>query len=214
MKKNSYIVLGILVAAISIFLVATYFQKSKEKEQIERFAELQKEYLVRSYSPTLGSANAPVTIVEFFDPECEACRAAYPLMKEVLQNANGKAQLVLRYMTFHKNSAHAVSMLEAARKQGKYWEALEVMFARQPEWASHESPKPELLISYMKGIGLDIERLQDSMKDTEIQSKIMQDRDDGARLEVRSTPTVFVNGRLISDLTYSALMDAINKYSK
>ena len=117
-------------------------------------------------------------------------------------------------MTFHPHSNYAITILESARKQGKYWEALNVMFEKQPIWGSHEAPKPELLLTYMKDLGLNLQQLQDSMKDQEIQSKILQDRDDGARLGVNATPTVFVNGHKMTTLSNESLLEAINKGAK
>ena len=41
--------------------------------------------LIRPHSPVLGPADAPVTLVEFFDPSCEACRAFHPVVQEIHQ---------------------------------------------------------------------------------------------------------------------------------
>jgi protein-disulfide isomerase len=71
--------------------------------------------LIRPHSPTLGPAQAPVTIVEFFDPECEACRAMYPIVKQVMADFDGRVRLVIRYMPLHRNSVYAALLLEASR---------------------------------------------------------------------------------------------------
>jgi len=72
---------------------------------------------VRDYSPVIGLENAPVTIVEFFDPSCEGCRAMYPYVKEILAEYPDNVRLVLRYVLFHGGSEEAVRILEAARNQ-------------------------------------------------------------------------------------------------
>ena len=88
--------------------------------------------LVRPHSPRLGPEPAKVTVVEFFDPECESCRAMYPIVKQVMSEFEGRMLLVIRYMPLHQNSVYAASLLEASRAQNKYWEFLEEMLARQP----------------------------------------------------------------------------------
>ena len=52
-------------------------------------------------------------------------------------------RLVVRYAPLHQGSDTAVKILEAARLQGKYWEAVEKAMAFQPQWASHDHPRPE-----------------------------------------------------------------------
>jgi len=56
------------------------------------------------HSPVFGPANAPVTIVEFFDPACETCRAFYPIVKDILAQYPSEVRLVIRYAPLHKGS--------------------------------------------------------------------------------------------------------------
>ena len=88
---------------------------------------------------------AKVTIVEFFDPSCETCRAFYPIVKGMVNASFGQVRLVMRNAPLHHGSDTAVKILEAARVQGKYWEALERALAAQPQWASHDRPQPEMI---------------------------------------------------------------------
>lgn len=209
MKFDKYWMIGIVSLLIAAFLWGARWYRQNEKAQADALALKHAALLVRPYSPTLGPSGAKVTLVEFFDPECEACRASFPAVKQVLKEFDGQVRLVMRYATFHKNSEYAVAVLEAARKQGKFWEALEVLFTRQPEWASHETPKPELLEGYMKGLGLNMETFASSLKDSEIKSKIQQDQEDGVQLAVTGTPAFFVNGKPLLQLGRDGLRSAI-----
>ncbi|NCN27829.1 thioredoxin domain-containing protein [bacterium] len=150
---------------------------------------------VRDYSPVLGSPDAKVYITEFLDPECESCRAVYPAVKEIMKEFEGKVKLVVRYAPFHGNSVMAVRILEAARAQGKYWEALELLFEKQPEWGDHHNPRPSLIWTYLPTIGIDVERLQKDMENPIILTRLQRDVEDGRMLDVRQTPTFFVNGK-------------------
>ena len=80
----------------------------------------QSKSLVRDYSPVIGPDKAQVTIVEFFDPACEACRAYYPYVKQIMAAFPGDVRLVLRYVLFHRGSEEAVTILEAARLQNLF----------------------------------------------------------------------------------------------
>ena len=84
--------------------------------------------LVRPYSPSFGPADAPVTLVEFFDPSCEACRAYHPVIKEILRLFPAQVRVVLRYTVFHEGADEAARILEAARMQGQFEPVLDALF--------------------------------------------------------------------------------------
>lgn len=167
------------------------------------------ELLIRPYSISQGPPSAPVTVVEFFDPECESCREMYPIVKQVQAEFGDQMRLVIRYMPLHQNSAYAASLLEAARDQNRYWEFLEIVLARQPEWASHAAPRPELLIGYAAPAGLDPERLRVAATDPAIRARIEQDQQDGLALGANRTPTFFINGKRLAQLGHAQLRAAI-----
>ncbi len=73
----------------------------------------------------MGDPDAAVTVVEFFDPSCEACRAFHPIVKDLLKEFDGKIRVVLRYAALHQGSDEAVRILETARMQGKFEPVLE-----------------------------------------------------------------------------------------
>ena len=107
-----------------VFIVAGYFYKSQRADVIKSMAEAGHSPLVRDYSQSIGPADAKVVVVEFFDPGCETCRVRAPQVKGLLASHPGKIRLVLRYVPFHEGADTMVKILEAARRQGKYWETL------------------------------------------------------------------------------------------
>lgn len=180
--------------------------------------------LVREDSPVLGPADAKVTIVEFLDPECESCAAFAPIIKKVLKEFEGKTRLVVRYMPLHPNSMRAANFTEAAGEEGKYWQAQELLFAKQGEWGEKHghgaaaAPKPDydaLFEKYAMELGLNLENVKAAMKNNKYGTKIERDRKDGTNLGVRQTPTLFVNGRKLNGLNETALraliVDEMNK---
>jgi len=212
-KKQSIILACIAVLALLGLVVATFVYKHSqdEKRALLEQDKTRMEHLVRPDSHALGAENAKVTVVEFFDPECETCRLVYPGLKEFLKYYDGKIRLVLRYMPLHLNSMKAATALEAAGEQGKFWELLNVMFERQPEWADHHSPKPELVRGFAKDLGLDMAKYDQSLTKPEHKDKIQRDQADGYALGVSATPMFFVNGRTLVDLSFEALKDLVDE---
>jgi protein-disulfide isomerase len=165
--------------------------------------------LVRPDSRTQGAADAPVTIVEFLDPECETCRAVHPFMKQLLEEFEGRIRLVVRYFPLHNNSALAVAAIEAAGEQGKYWEMQDLLFANQPEWGEQQTPQTELFIRYATELGLNIDQFTADLQSPDYQAKIERDQADGRALGVTGTPTLFINGRLVEELSADSIISMI-----
>lgn len=165
--------------------------------------------LERPDSPTRGPADAPVTLVEFLDPECEACRAAYPWVEALLEEYQGQIRLVVRYFPLHGNSALAAVATEAAGQQGRYWEMQELLFARQPEWGESQQPELEAFVRYAGELGLDVERFDSDIRDPRLLAKVERDLQDARAVGAAGTPTFFVNGQLVEEFSESALRSAV-----
>ncbi|MEI6720719.1 MAG: thioredoxin domain-containing protein [Betaproteobacteria bacterium] len=166
--------------------------------------------LVRMHSPTLGNADAPVVIVEFLDPACETCKAFYPVVKKLMQDNPGRIRLVLRYAPFHKGSDKVVAMLEGARKQGKFWPALEALLATQADWAPHHTAQADLAWRHLEGLGLDLAQVRADMASPGVAQVIAQDLADSRALDVTMTPEFFVNGQPLPSFGYEQLRKQVD----
>lgn len=167
--------------------------------------------LVRPDSPTLGPADAPVTLVEFLDPECEACRAFFPEVKQVMADYEGQVRLVIRYIPGHGNSALAAVALEAARAQDttKYWEMMELLFDRQKDWGEQSDPQTQAFLDAAAAVGLDVAPIQAAMDAGDL-SMVERDLADALAFDVQGTPTFFVNGTKVTDQSPAGLRAAID----
>lgn len=166
--------------------------------------------LIYPDSPVLGKTDAPVTIVEFLDPECESCRAFFPIVKDVLAQNGDNVRLVVRYFPLHNNSVLAIAATEAAGNQGKYWEMQELLFNKQSEWGEKQTPQTALMLQYAQELGLDGDQFAKDLSDPKIMQKIERDNADAQALNVRGTPSFFVNGKEVSSLSQAALQSAID----
>ena len=215
--------IGVLVVVAAV-IGANYYRESAQSER--RPTATADNQLVRPDSPSLGPADAPVTLVEFLDPECESCGAFGPVVKKILKDYGGKVRLVVRYMPFHPNSRLAAAYTEAAGEQGKYWEMQEVLFRRQPEWgeihghgaqaaaAARREPVPVLFERYAAELGLDVGRVRAAVAENRYASKVERDMKDGQSLGVSRTPTFFVNGRMLMRFSQHDLRSLIDEELK
>ncbi len=208
--KNKKIVLSSILVLVLGFIAAVIFYQNNEAQKMEQMAKKNSGApFVRSHSPKFGKNENKVIIVEFLDPECEACRAFHPAVKKIFKEYEDETQLVIRYLANHKNSKFAVRLLEAAGKQGKYNETLDVMFKYHPQWASHNNPKPQRLWDLLVEANLDMSKLRADFDSNYVDGILNLDRTDAQKLGVRGTPTFFVNGIQLKKLSYQSLLDLV-----
>lgn len=228
MRKEVKILGGIALAVVIAAIVgANYYRSSVQNERVTTGnsnsikGTINTETLVRPDSPTLGAADAKVTVVEFLDPECEACAAFAPVVKKLLKDYDGKIRLVVRYMPLHPNSLSAATFTEAAGEQGKYWQAQDMLFQKQPEWGTKHGPNAgppadinALFKKYAAELGLDMSKMDAAFAENRYNSKIQRDLKDGQTLGVRQTPTFFVNGRRLARFSEADLRALIDEELK
>jgi len=207
MKRTVFIAAA--VALIAAFFVGSHFYKSGRAEKLGFMAEDNAETFVRPYSPTLGSEEAKVYLVKFSDPACETCAAFSTYGKQALEAYPGKVKFVLRHAPFHKGSDGVVRILEASRRQGKFWETLELLYKRQKDWTQNHRVILSRVWPLLPEVGLDVERVRSDMNDPEIAKIVQQDLADARALGVRRTPGFFVDGKPLEPFGARPLIELI-----
>ena len=163
--------------------------------------------------PSLGKDNAPVTIIAFTDYQCPSCASMHPSLERVVKEYGDKVRLVARDfpLTQHAEAFKAAEAAEAAREQGKYWEYIQVLLKNQSLLTVDK------LKGYATEVGLDRTRFDSALDTGKFKESVQLDIDDGIRLGLKGTPTLFVNGRRVSVKSYEdlkALVDAALKNTK
>lgn len=167
--------------------------------------------LAPSDSPSVGPASAGVTIVEFFDPACEACRSMHPYIKKILTDNPKDVRLVMRYVPFHGDlSVVAIQILEAAHQQGRFEQVLTALLQNQPAWASHGAPKAKQAWIYAVAAGLDHERAEKYIASGAVDKILKRDLEAAKTFRISGTPTFFVNGRTLSKLDPQQLTELVD----
>lgn len=206
------IVLGTAAVALAAFGGATWVANRPGATRVEATElpdAVNSAILVRPNSPVLGPADAPVTLVEFFDPSCESCRAFHPVVEELRREFPTQLRVVLRYAAFHEGSDEAVRILEAARAQGVFEPVLNALLERQPEWALHDGPRLDLAWSIAGEAGLDVEAGQAYRQFPGVVALLNQDAADVEAGFITQTPTFFINGKLLTDFGAEQLIEAV-----
>jgi protein-disulfide isomerase len=125
MISRKAIVALVLIVSTGAFAVSAYVYQRNAQATQHAVVISQSEYLVRMHSPGLGPREAPVTIVEFFDPARETCRAFYPIVKDLLRQypADVRAHVLGQASTVQHVQVH-VRMLVWGVKQRSTREVL------------------------------------------------------------------------------------------
>jgi len=215
-RRTIVVVVGlVLVAAIA---AAVLYQPQPEPTQKPTASEKpiasaepieNQQALERFHSPTFGPADAPVTIVEFFDPSCEACRAFYPVVKQILAEYPGQVRLVLRYTLFHQGSEEVSRILETARLQNIYEPVLEAVLDVQPAW--HDDPAVAKAWEAAEAAGLDLTKAREDMQSERINAILEKDMQDVQTIGVLGTPSFFVNGRKLTQFGAKPLLRLVQE---
>ncbi|MDP2440720.1 DsbA family protein [Rhodoferax sp.] len=205
---------NIFIAAAALLILAfsggAFLYQKQQTEAAAQLAQQNMAALVRADAPSFGDANAPVHIVEFFDPACGTCREFYPMVKALMAEHPGKIRLSLRYAPFHPGSDAVVKFLEASRKQGKFEATLETLFARQDVWVQNHTAYPQLIRPLLAPLGLDLVQLQNDASAPEVARVIERDLLDAKALNVTMTPEYFVNGKPLPQFGFAELKQLVD----
>lgn len=211
--KNKIFVLVVVVLSIAGF----FFLKNKSGEAPASAPALPTaafENFIRPHSPSFGNRMARATVVEWPDPECEACAAMHPIVEKIIGEYEERVHFVIRYMPFHVSSVYAACALEEARELGKFDEAMDTLFKNVGEWGDHHHPKPELIPVLLEKIGIPKDKLEREYLIQKHSKKVEIDQADGQLVGVRGTPTFFVNGQMLDQLGEEPLRAAIEEALK
>ncbi len=138
---------------------------------------------------TRGPADAPVTIVVFSDFGCRYCQRAQSTLETLLLLYPGRVRLVYRHLPLDmEDGLVAAEAAAAAAAQGQFWPMHDLLFAA----GGRERTTVEGLA---RQLGLDMARFRRELDDRAHRGSIASDAAVAAELGLRSTPSIFINGR-------------------
>ena len=162
--------------------------------------------------PSLGVADAPVTVVEFSDFECPYCLAMFSTLRTLREEYGKKIRLVFRQFplnSIHPRAQKAAEASLCAADQGKFWEMHDSMFENQGDLEVSD------LESRAEVLGLDVTRFQSCLSDAQHADRIKEDVAAGTAAGVTGTPAIFVNGRpLLGTVPYQQITGFVDEELK
>ncbi|HEU4509698.1 MAG TPA: thioredoxin domain-containing protein [Pyrinomonadaceae bacterium] len=206
--------------------IIQYLEEGKEREATLAFAEQLRRAskieinitapespafsIATDDQPVKGNPKAVVTIVEFTDFECPSCARQHPVLERIVSEFGDRLRLVVRDfpLSQHANARKAAEAAEAAREQGKYWEYAALLFRNQSALGVDK------LKQYATELGLDRAKFDASLDSGKFAEKIQRDLVDGRKLGINGTPTLYINGKRVSDNSYESLKSAIEAVLK
>jgi len=189
LRKSAFGACGILLLTGSVWLIS--FARSL-RSPVEKSVQVP-----AGDSKIQGKANAPVQIVEYSDFECVACGALQPDLKKVLETYPDKVSLVFHHFVIrsHVRSPLAHEAAECACEQGKFWGYYDLLYQYQDLW-SQAADYTEELLNFARDLDLDLPKFVACLGSPTVIDKIKQDTVSGEQLGIKSTPTLFINGRM------------------
>ena len=208
--RRRSLVVGALAAALVIAAIAMLFSGKNTRDTQQASADTAAA-LASEHSPTLGPPDARVHIVEFLDPACETCAQFYPIVKQLLAEHPQQIRLSVRHVAFHEGADYVVRLLEASRRQDRYWQTLEALLGSQAHWAPHHTVDPALALQAASAAGLNLQQLISDKDSPEVTERVQRDRQDAMTLKVTATPEFIVNGRRLPSFGLQQLLGLVEE---
>lgn len=155
-----------------------------------------------------GNPEAPIKITEYIDLQCPACASGSQQLQKLMEENPGKIYLELRFYPLggHRHSLTATKFALCSGKQGKFWPFIHLILQRQRKWSELMDAQPAFL-EIVNDLQINSEAVLACVGDDDLRVKILEEKDAGAALGIKSTPTYFVNGKMFVGV--STTMDEV-----
>lgn len=198
------LIAGAAIAVAASMVKREFFRHDATGEvtphKVEAWAEVSNGNLSR------GPSNAPVTIVEFADFECPACRSAAPMIERVRNKFPAAVRVVFRHfpLSYHRNAATAALAAECAAKQGAFWSMHDKLYAHQAQLGQ------ESFASMAKDAGVqDSFGFTNCMRMATDSATVNADAALAGKIGAIGTPTFVINGMMYPRPPSEAELEAI-----
>ncbi len=144
----------------------------------------------KSGRPTFGNPDARLVIVEFGDFYCPLCAQEFSIIRELMNRHQDGLKFIYRnFPTQGDNSVMAAAASLCANEQGKFWAMHDKLFL-----TVDKSFTADIVRHLAQQSGADLQQYDNCVKSKKYEAQILEDWQDALNLEVRGTPTFFVNG--------------------
>jgi len=163
--------------------------------------------LVQAQDLTLGPADAPVTVIEYFDPNCPRCRAFHETMTTLISTYEDQVRFVFKPFPLQGRSLPEIQALYIADEQGKFLDVLDAQFARQ----SQSDITAEDLRAIAEETNLNSDEFLARIENDEYRPYVLKQRKRAIEMGVNRTPTVLVNGHFVASRSLECMTTVIER---
>ena len=191
MDKRFIAIVGVIILLFAGFIV---FQRNDQ-------ANAPANTSAKPTNHTKGEGTSGVTLTEYGDFQCPACGQYFPVVEQVAEKYKEEITFQFRHFpleSIHPNAFGASRAAEAASKQGQFWEMYDKLFSNQDAWSGANNPNTHFE-NFAKQIGLNVEQYKQDFASSAINDAIQADKREGNKLEVSSTPTFVLDGKVIQN---------------
>lgn len=150
-------------------------------------------YVELGDAPSRGPADAPITIVMFSDFECPYCARGHEIVQQLERRHGDDLRLVYKAfpLDMHPHALVVAMAARSAQAQGKFWAFHDLLMVQ-------DGLDPERVLELARRAKLDTRRLLRDIESFEYAAEVRRDLRQGRRLGLSSTPTFFINGRIVT----------------
>lgn len=186
----------ILLALVVVFVGVVVVSKNKDQSNSAGNST------ASGSNYTKGPENASVTVVEYADFQCPACRSYFPITQQLVDKYGDRVKFQFRHfplVQIHQNAMIAHRAAEAAGRQGKFWEMHDLLYSRQTAWQDSKNATA-IMEDYAAELGLNMDQFKADFASESVNDTIQADIKAGQALGANSTPTFIINGKKIDKL--------------
>jgi len=198
-SKKTTTLMVVFISVIVVLGVKAYLDSSKNSSANQSQAKVK------------GDADAPLKVTEFIDFQCPACAKGSKYLKEEMQRHPQLIRLQLKHfpLSMHRHGYLSAQYAECAAEQGKFWQMHDLLLTRQNNWKRLDDPRPAF-VQMINEAHIDEQKLKACIASGRANKIIEQNRVEGVGRRIRSTPTYFVNGKMV--VGQKSLEMKINEY--
>jgi len=203
--EKQKIMIGVIsVICIISFLVGAYFLTNQSQP-----IDFPSVNTILETDHVTWSPDKKNILVEYSDLQCPAYRQFHTTLKEFEASGSAdtdipkKVTLVYRHYPLtqlHPHAQEAALAAEAAGLQGKFFQFADMAFEKQAVW-SKENDVNTIFTQYAKDLGLNVDQFKKDLTSPEVAKKVSDDVQSGNAAQISATPTFFLNGKKLTDIT-------------
>jgi protein-disulfide isomerase len=199
-QKKKFKMLSFIAVPVLIFAWSIWYSQGVKNDQVNRIPEI---LTVKQDDYKKGNLAGKVVLIEYLDFECEACKAYYPILKQLEKDFPNDLMIVNRYFPLggHKNSMTAALSAEAAGQQGKYYSMHDMLFETQDDWGNKGIPDPKIFVALAEKVGLDMQKYAVDIEAEEVKNRVNRDFKESGILKNTGTPSLFLQGKRLENIS-------------